>query len=165
MLLILLLWMSMPACQAAASEPFALPNGLRVLVRERHSRPLVAVDVWVRAGAREESAGEEGCAHCLEHTLFKGTTTRGPGETDAAIESLGGTLDASTLPDAVHFTTTVASSHLGEALRILADVLCNATLPDAEFERERGVILDELARHDSDPSARLVDLLYASAFS
>lgn len=162
-----LLWLCLLplACRAAPPEPFTLSNGLRVLVRERHTSPLVGVDVWVRAGPREEGAGEEGCAHFLEHVLFKGTTTRGPGETDAAIESLGATLDASTLADAVHFYTTVASVHLKEALSILADVLRNATLPDAEFERERGVILDELARHEADPSACLVDLFYANAFA
>jgi predicted Zn-dependent peptidase len=76
----------------------------------------------------------------------------------------GATLNAVTGPDAVHFTTTVASAHLTRALAALADVARNATLPDAEVERERGVILDELAQHDADASAHLLDLLYANAF-
>ena len=151
-------------CRAAPPDPFVLPNGLRVVMRERHTSPLVAIDLWVRAGAREEGAGEEGCAHFLEHVLFKGTTSRGVGETDIAIENLGATLNAATGPDAVHFYTTVAGVHLGEALAVLADVMQNATLPDAEVERERGVMLDELAQHDADVSVRLVDLLYARAF-
>ncbi|HZO89531.1 MAG TPA: pitrilysin family protein [Chthonomonadaceae bacterium] len=149
---------------AAPPEPFVLPNGLRVVMRERHANPLVAVDLWVRAGAREEQEGEVGCAHFLEHTLFKGTRTRGPGEADLEMENLGATLDAATGPDAAHYSATVARAHLDAALAVLADVVRNATLPDAEVERERGVILDELAQHDAAPSARLIDLLYAAAF-
>ncbi len=152
-------WRFLPA------EPTALANGLRVLVRERHVTPLVAIDLWVRAGAREERPDELGCAHFLEHTLFKGTATRGAGQADIDVENLGATLNAATGPDYAHFYTTVASEHLEAALRVVADVIENATLPDGEVERERGVILDELARRDSDPMARLVDLLYARGLS
>src|SRR4051794_37145927 len=67
---------------ASPSSEFALRNGLRVIVRERHAMPLVAMELWVRAGARDEGAGEFGAAHFLEHTLFKGTTSRGVGEAD-----------------------------------------------------------------------------------
>jgi predicted Zn-dependent peptidase len=152
-------------CRAEETPaPIVLPNGLRVVYRERYASPLVAIDLWIRAGAREERPEENGSAHFLEHTLFKGTTTRGPGDADIAIENLGATLNAATGPDFVHFYTTVASVHLEEALAVLADVVRSATLPEAEIERERGVILDELAQHDADPSAHLVDLLYANAF-
>lgn len=163
----LLLLLFLAACAAngqTASRPAPLPNGLRVVVRERRTGPLVAIDLWIRAGAREERPGEEGCAHFLEHTLFKGTTTRGVGEADIAIENLGATLTAATGPDFAHFTTTVAGVHLSKALEVLADVVRNATLPDAEIERERGVILDELAQREADDSARLLDLLYIRAF-
>src|SRR6266511_948135 len=66
-----------------------LPNGLRVIHREHHSAPLVAIDVWVRAGSGKEGEAENGAAHFLEHLLFKGTPTRGPGKIDEAIENLG----------------------------------------------------------------------------
>ncbi len=149
---------------ANTSSAFALPNGLRVLSRERHLSPLVAIDLWVRAGAREEREGEDGCAHFLEHTLFKGTSNRAAGQADMDIENLGASLTAATGPDYAHFYTTVAATHVSEALHILADVARNATLPAMEVERERGVILDELAAHDSDPTAHLIDLLYVRAF-
>ena len=144
--------------------PIALGNGLRVLMRERHVTPLIAIDLWVRSGAREETSEEAGSAHFLEHVLFKGTATRGVGETDNDIETLGATLNAATGPDYAHFYTTVATSRAAQALAILADVTRNATLPDIEVERERGVILDELSQHDSSDMARAVDLLYTKAF-
>lgn len=153
-----------PAQPANTLSAFALPNGLRVLSRERHLSPLVAIDLWVRAGAREEREGEAGCAHFLEHTLFKGTSNRAAGQADIDIENLGASLTAATGPDYAHFYTTVAVAHVSEALHILADVARNATLPAMEVERERGVILDELAAHDSDPTAHLIDLLYERAF-
>jgi zinc protease len=146
-------------------QPLILPNGMRVIVRERHTSPLVAIDLWVRAGSREEQPEEAGSAHFIEHTLFKGTTTRGPGQVDIDIENLGATLNAATGPDYAHFYTTVASAHLAEALGIVADVVRHAILPDSEIEHERGVILDELAQRDADPIAHLIDLLYANAIS
>jgi zinc protease len=146
---------------AADATAYTLPNGLHVIVQERHASPLVAIALWVRAGAREERANEIGSAHFLEHTLFKGTTTRRAGDADIAIENLGAVLDAATGPDYAQFYTTVSSIHLAASLSIMADVVRNATLPAVEIEHERGVILDELAQHDADPVAHLVDLLYA----
>lgn len=143
---------------------FVLANGMRVLMRERHLSPLVAIDLWVRAGAREETESEDGCAHFLEHVLFKGTKTRPAGQADMDIENLGATLTAATGPDYAHFYTTVAAAHVREALAVLSDVARNATLPPVEIERERGVILDELAAHDSNPTAHLIDSLYQYAF-
>lgn len=135
------------------------------MISERHVVPLVAIDLWVQAGAREEKATEFGSAHFLEHVLFKGTLLRPLGQTDIDIENLGGTLNAATGPDYTHFYTTVAASKVPQALDILADLVQNAAMPDAEVARERGVILDELAQHDSNATAHLIDLLYAKAFS
>ena len=81
----------------------------------------------------------------LEHTLFKGTRTRGVGGVDLAIESLGATLNAATAPDYARYYTTVGSDSTAAALQILADVVRNATLPNPEVERERQVMRDELA--------------------
>ncbi len=152
------------SAQAQENAPLMLANGLRILTRERRATPLVAIDLWVRAGAREEGRDEAGSAHFLEHTLFKGTVTRRAGQADWDIENLGGTLNASTGPDYAHFYVTVATPNVSRALTVLGDVIQNALLPDVQVERERGVILDELAEHDADPAARVVDMLYAGAF-
>jgi zinc protease len=137
-----------------------LPNGLRLLIREQHAAPLVAVDAWVRAGSGREQEGESGAAHFLEHLLFKGTPTRKPGEIDAAIEDLGATLSAYTLRDAAHFCTTVPSGQAKTAVVVLADALRNSVLDPAEVERERSVILDEIARGGNDVRKLAVNLIY-----
>jgi len=127
-----------------------LPNGLRLLIRQQRSAPLVAVDVWVRAGSGRERAGDSGAAHFLEHLLFKGTATRKPGEIDGAIEDLGATLSAFTLREAAHFCTTVPSAQAQTAVEVIADALQHSQLQPDEVERERAVILDELARARND---------------
>jgi zinc protease len=122
------------------------------------------MELWVRAGAQAETPGEFGAAHFLEHTLFKGTKTRDVGEADTTIENLGATLNAATGPDYARYYTNVPSGHAAEALAVLADVVRNATLPGKEIERERGVILNELAQRRSDPESLLIDRLYAAAY-
>ena len=138
---------------------------MKLLVKTRTSHPLIAVDLWLRAGAREERRGENGSAHFLEHAVFKGTESRPSGESDAAVENLGATFNAATGPDYVHFYTTVSSRHLSKALEILSDIVRNATLPDPEIERERGVILSELAQRDADPTSVLIGKLYLTGFA
>jgi zinc protease len=145
----------------AGTELRTLPNGLRLIVREQHGAALVAVDVWVRAGSGREEPQESGAAHFLEHLLFKGTPTRKPGEIDAAIEDLGAMLNAGTTRDGAHLFTTVAAPYLDTALDVLADALQHATLDAREVERERAVILDEVARSRNDLRRQATDRLYA----
>ncbi len=142
-----------------------MSNGMHLLISERHTSPIVAIDFWVRAGSADELSGENGCAHFLEHTLFKGTTTHGMGAADYDIENLGGVLNAATGADYAHYYTELPSAHLSEATAVIADIVRHATFPEAEVERERAVILDELAKHQSDQFARIQDRLYMLAFA
>ena len=134
---------------------YTLENGLRVLVAPSDAADLVTLDVWMGAGTRRETADNNGAAHFIEHLLFKGTATRKPGEIDAAIEDLGGTLNAATSYDWAHFYVTVASADAGPALGVLSDALMNAALRPEDMEAERPVILSELARDESTPTGLL----------
>lgn len=141
-----------------------LPNGLRVLIREHHAAPLVAIDLWIRAGSAEETTEEHGAAHFLEHLIFKGTPTRKPGEIDTAFEDLGATLAAGTTRDAAHFYSTVSSAYVADALPVLADAVMHPLLDAGEMERERGVILDELARSSNEARKDVLDRLFEALF-
>ncbi len=160
----LLLSLCMPVCSGAQIPTAELPNGLRIAIREKHSAPVVAVDLWVRAGSADERTGEYGAAHFLEHTLFKGTTNQAGSAADYAIELAGGQLNAATGADYAHYYTEVPAENLARALRVIADMIRNPAFPDVEVERERSVILDELAKRSTDPTARLTDRLYERAF-
>lgn len=143
---------------------YTLENGLRVLVAPSDAADLVTLDVWMDAGTRRETADNNGAAHFIEHLLFKGTTTRKPGEIDAAIENLGGTLNAATSYDWAHFYVTVASQDADPALSVLADALMHAALRPQDMEAERPVILSELAADEATPAQQVMDAYNALEF-
>ena len=143
---------------------YTLENGLRVLVAPSTAADLVTVDVWMDAGTRRETAQNNGSAHFIEHLLFKGTPTRKPGEIDAAIEDLGGTLNAATSYDWAHFYVTVASADADAALGVLADALTNASLRPEDMEAERPVILNEMAGDEATPDQQVTQAYNALEF-
>lgn len=142
-----------------------LPNGLKVIVREGHETNLAAVDIWVRAGSINETAANNGISHLTEHMIFKATRKYGPGELDRQIEGLGAELNGGTSKDWVHFYTTVASEYLPTALDVLSDALTNPQFRAEDVEKERQVILDEIARSDSDPIHLAFRLFCDTAFT
>jgi len=113
--------------------------------------PVVAVDVWVRAGSATEPTTAIGAAHFLEHMIFKGTSRLAPGQFDQIIERHGGATNAATSYDYAHYFINVAPPHLAEALPHLGDLVMNAAIPEDEFGRERDVVLEELRQSQDDP--------------
>lgn len=130
-----------------------LENGLTVIHQQIPSAPVVAVDVWVKAGARLEPEPWAGMAHFLEHMIFKGTEQLPPGGFDHVIESRGGVTNAATSHDYAHFFINTAASHLPDTLPCLAELLLNAVIPDDEFELERDVVLEEIRQSFDDPDS------------
>ncbi|NJL84052.1 MAG: insulinase family protein [Chloroflexaceae bacterium] len=128
-----------------------LPNGLTVIHQYLPASPVVVADVWVRAGAIAEPNEWAGMAHFLEHMIFKGSERLQTGWFDELIESRGGATNAATSHDYAHFFLTAAAPYLEETLPHLADILLRPSLPEAEFEREREVVLEELRACYDDP--------------
>lgn len=141
-------------------EVATLPNGMRVVSETRGGTRSVAVQLWIRAGSREEQQGEEGAAHFVEHLVFKGTTTRKTGETDMELELMGGVWKAATGPDYVRYETRVAPEALAGTLSLLADFAQHAEMPESELAHEREILLDELALHSTQDQNLLLDLFY-----
>lgn len=128
-----------------------LDNGLTLIHQTIPTVPVVAVDVWVRAGAIAEPEPWWGMAHFLEHMIFKGTDRQPPGMFDQVIESRGGITNAATSHDYAHYFIHTATPYISETLPHLADLLLNATIPDDEFDRERDVVLEEIRQAEDDP--------------
>lgn len=122
------------------------------------------MDVWVRAGASTEPSEWSGIAHFLEHMIFKGTDQLAPGVFDQVIERHGGVSNAATSHDYAHFFITASNAHLQRTTPYLAELLLNAAIPDAEFGREREVVLAELYQAYDNPDwlgfQALVETLY-----
>lgn len=145
-------------------ETWTLSNGLTVYALPSHDIPLVTLDMWVGTGAKDEPPELAGISHFLEHMLFKGTPRLGVGDYDRRIEALGGYLNAATSNDYTHYYLTVPSEHLGSAMTDMADVLINSLIDPTEVERERTVILEEIALKQDNPLPFLYDEAIRAAY-
>lgn len=144
---------------------YVLDNGLTVIISEMPANPTVSVYALAKAGSATEGKFlGMGISHYVEHMLFKGTTTRGVGEIAAAIQSVGGVMNASTGMDHTVFTITVPSSAFDVALGILADSIMHPAFDPKEFEKERQVIISEMRLYEDNPDRRVSDLMFQSAY-
>ncbi len=135
-----------------------------VIVQEHRAGDAVALQLWVRAGARDETASELGLAHYLEHMLFKGTATRPPGFVDRDVEGVGGRINAATSWDYTYYHTLLPSARAVAGLEMLADVAVNATLDAALLDQEKQVVLEEMRLNDDNPNRLLSRRLFADLF-
>ena len=132
-----------------------LRNGLRVILAERHSDPVVAVMLFYGVGALDETEREAGLSHFLEHMMFKGSRRFGKGEIDRLTTVMGGQNNAFTGYDHTAYWFELASDRWETALEIEADRMRSLRLDEEEFDRERAVVLEELAMGLDDPWRRL----------
>ncbi|HZS90217.1 MAG TPA: pitrilysin family protein [Chloroflexota bacterium] len=131
----------------------ALPNGLRLALHPMPATYSVSVVVLVGTGGRYESDEQAGISHLLEHMMFKGTERRPSAQQIAeTVERLGGRFNASTSRELTTYYVKVPSHHLEVGLDLLADMLQHSLLAEAEIEREKGVILEEIAQGEDVPT-------------
>ena len=134
------------------------PSGLRVLTERMPSAHSATVGFWVGVGSRDEQAergdapGSLGSTHFLEHLLFKGTPTRDAYEIATSFDRIGAENNALTAKEYTCYYAKVRDVDLDGAVETLADMVTNSVLDEAEFENERGVILEELAMASDDLS-------------
>jgi len=153
-----------PAPPAGTPARYVLPNGIPVIVQEHRASDVVALQLWVRAGGRDEAAIELGLAHYLEHMLFKGTATRPPGYVERDVEGVGGRINAGTSWDYTFYHTVLPARQAAAALEMLADVAVNASLEANLLEAEKQVVLEEMRLNEDNPRRFLVRQLFASAY-
>lgn len=141
-----------------------LDNGLRVLVREDHSAPVVAIFTQVLAGYFDEPDHLVGVSHVLEHMYFKGTPTRGPGTIAQETKSAGGYLNASTIYDHTSYYTVLPAAAIEEGLDLQSDALINSTIDAEELRKELLVIVQEAKRKRDNPAAMARESLFELMF-
>lgn len=129
-----------------------LSHGVRLISEFVPSVHSVSIGVWVDAGSRNEQGAHMGAAHYLEHLLFKGTQSRTALEISSAIEAVGGDINAFTSKEHTCYYARVLSQDLPLAIDVLCDVVTDAVLRHEDIEAERGVIIEEIAMVDDDPS-------------
>jgi zinc protease len=139
---------------------FRLANGMQVVVIPDQRAPVVTQMVWYRVGAADETAGQSGAAHFLEHLMFKGTTAHPGNEFDKRLAAIGGEQNAFTSSDYTVYFERVAVEYLGEMMMLEADRMTNLVLTDKVVAPERDVVLNErLEDVESQPEAKLDEAL------
>lgn len=128
-----------------------LPNGIRVVGETMDNYKSVSIGVWIGAGSIYENASESGAAHFIEHMLFKGTMNQSACEIAAEIDAIGGNLNAFTSKECTCFYVKVLDENMPRALELLADLICNSRLAEEDIEREKGVVLEEIAMNEDTP--------------
>lgn len=141
-----------------------LPGGLRVVTEFVPGVRSAAFGIWVGVGSRDERGSHMGSAHFLEHLLFKGTKRRSAMEISAVVEAVGGDLNAFTTKEYTCYHARVLDQDLPLAIDVVSDVVLNALIRDHDVESERGVILEEIAMHDDDPSDIIHDEFATAMF-
>jgi predicted Zn-dependent peptidase len=142
-----------------------LANGLRVATRFMPGAETAAVSLHAETGSRYEPAARNGLAHLYEHMVFKGAGDRSAREISEAIEDVGGDLNASTDRDSTVFTTSALPEHVGLGVELISDMIRRPHFTDAELEREKDVVLQELGEARDTPSDIIFDDLHEAAFA
>ena len=141
-----------------------LANGLKVVSHTMAHVETTSLGVWVGVGARHETAPQNGISHLLEHMAFKGTASRTAKQIAEEIEQVGGDINAATSLETTAYFARILKGDEGLALEILADIIQNSTFDEGELEREREVILQEIAATQDSPEEIAYDLIQEAAF-
>ena len=133
-------------------------SGLRIVTEEVPSVRSAAVGIWVNVGSRDEAPATAGASHFLEHLLFKGTTQRTALQISAAVESVGGEMNAFTSKEYTCFWARVIDTDLPMAIDVVSDLITSSLVTAVDVDAERKVVLEEIAMRDDDPSDLVHDL-------
>lgn len=135
-----------------------LSSGVRVLSERMEGVRSVAVGVWVRHGSAHEPPGLAGISHLLEHMVFRGTATRSRRQIAAALEGLGGSLNAYTSREHTGYEARVRDRHLAQAVEVLSDLVRNPLLRPEDLEQEKEIVFEEIAAVEDTPEDLVFDL-------
>ncbi|MFM7629495.1 MAG: M16 family metallopeptidase [Algoriphagus sp.] len=141
-----------------------LPNGIRIVHQEINHTRLVHCGFILNIGSRDEDQEQEGLAHFWEHMAFKGTQKRKSFHIINRLESLGGELNAYTTKEKICFYASILKEHYAKAAELLFDITFHSTFPEKQIEKERQVILEEMAMYRDSPEDAIQDELDALVF-
>ena len=165
-LIVALLLCSQLVLARGAVHEYQLDNGMKLIVKEDHRAPVVVTQVWYRVGASYEHDGITGISHVLEHMMFKGTKNHEAGEFSRIIAENGGSENAFTSRDYTAYFQRLEQSRLPVSFELEADRMRNLQLDEAEFAKERKVVMEERRlRTEDKPTSLTYEQFQAAAFT
>jgi predicted Zn-dependent peptidase len=141
-----------------------LPGGLRIVTESLPAVRSAAIGIWASVGSRDEDLDHAGATHYLEHLLFKGTSRRTALEISAAMDAVGGELNAFTGKEYTCYYARVLDADLPLAIDVLADMVTGSLIEPKDVDAERGVILEEIAMNEDEPSDTVHEAFAAQLF-
>jgi predicted Zn-dependent peptidase len=139
-------------------------NGLRVVVKQMPGLYSVSIGILVGTGGAMETDAEDGISHFIEHMQFKGTSKRNAFEVSDAFDRIGAQVNAFTGKDSTCYYTKCTADHVDGAFEALSDLFLNATYPEDEMEREKGVVCEEISMNEDAPEDLCLDLLAKATY-
>jgi predicted Zn-dependent peptidase len=130
---------------------YQLDNGMQVLIIENPALPMVGVNVAIKVGSAYENFSTSGLSHMLEHLLFNGTTKRSQKQLYDDVDRIGGYNNAHTDNFYTDFMMVTPTENIRKGMEIQADMLFNSTLPVDKFEKEKGIVLEEISKSLANP--------------
>lgn len=141
-----------------------LNNGLEVLLIENRALPVVGFNAIIKVGSAYETFANSGASHMLEHLLFNGTTSRDQKQLYEDVDKIGGYNNATTEDFFTDFMFVAPTDNVKKALEIQADMLFRSTLPEENFKKEKGIVLEEISKSIADPTEQVerntISILY-----
>ncbi|MFM8426005.1 MAG: M16 family metallopeptidase [Chloroflexota bacterium] len=141
-----------------------LKNGMRVMLKEIHTAPIISSWIWYKVGSRDESTGKTGISHWTEHMMFKGTKKFPSGILDKAISREGGRWNASTSRDSTRYYETMPAAKIDLALRLESDRMTRSIFDAKEVASERMVIISEREGSENEPMFLLGEAVQHASF-
>ena len=141
-------------------EKYYLDNGIPLVAERVRNVHSVSLGIWVGVGSRYEPPEKNGISHFLEHMFFKGTRKRSARDIAVDIDSIGGDLNAFTSRESTTFYTKVLDEHLGRGIDLLTDIFLHSTFPEADIEKEKRIIKEEIKMVEDTPDDYVHDLFY-----
>lgn len=141
-----------------------LDNGLQVLMIENPALPMVGVNTVVKVGSAYETFATSGMSHMLEHLLFNGTNSRTQKQLYDDTDRIGGYNNANTSEYYTNYMMVTPADNILSGMEIQADMLFNSTLPEGKFQKEKGIVLEEISKSLGSPDEQinrnLISILY-----
>lgn len=141
------------------TQTFTLSNGLCVVAEVIPTLNSVSAGVWIKAGAMMEKPEEKGLSHMLEHMAFKGTSSRSARQLAEDMDAIGGQVNAATGRTSTVYYARMLDEEMPQGLELLADITCNSLMDKGDIEKERGVILEEIAMVEDMPEEIIFDMM------
>lgn len=165
-LLILAVMFLLGTCAFAQDySVYKLDDGQMVIIKQVKNNPIVTIDTWIKTGSINENDKNNGVSHFLEHLFFKGTNIHPPGDFDKILESKGAVTNASTSKDFTHYYITIPSKYFDLAMDLHSDMLLNPQVPRKELEKERKVVMEEIAKDANSPNEMVFENLNSMLYT